>query len=415
MSEPRQAGSRPAARRGIRWPGRVVLALLAALLGTGFVGQAASAAEPPLPEDVAAYFATGLIPRLADLYGPGTGTDAAFDETTTVGTVHRLLAWTPEFLAGKKTDAPTQLTNTWIAPVTAKSGAILGLAAVWINPGSDIVELADFSRGRALVDALGRAPKDTMLIDDAAQQAWFATDGKTLTPLVVGTSKTTAPLTPAEYQKILRANAAQAVPPQTATNPGLLIAGITLGVVVLLLAVFILLPGRKRRNGKADADAPLSETPVVETPVAEPAVAEPAVAEPAVAEPVEANPAVTKPRRSFAPDPEPVAAPKRSFEPDPEPATPATQRKAPQKKAPQKQATPKQATPAKTPATTAAQKPAPKAPTGKTPAGKTPTGKMPAGKTPTRQKPAQEKAAPKTRQGSARKKTPTTPPQAAAE
>jgi hypothetical protein len=414
MSEPRQAGSRPAARRGIRWPGRVVLALLAALLGTGFVGQAASAAEPPLPEDVAAYFATGLIPRLADLYGPGTGTDAAFDETTTVGTVHRLLAWTPDFLAGKKTDAPTQLTNTWIAPVTAKSGTILGLAAVWINPGSDIVELADFSRGRALVDALGRAPKDTMLIDDAAQQAWFATDGKTLTPLVVGTSKTTAPLTPAEYQKILLANAAQAVPPQTATNPGLLIAGITLGGVVLLLAVFILLPGRKRRNAAADADAPATDAPVAELAVAEPVEANPAARTRAtrspVAEPVEANPSVTKPRRSFAPDPEPVAAPKRSFEPDPEPATPATQRKAPQK-----QATPKQATPAKTPATTAAQKPAPKAPTGKTPAGKTPTGKMPAGKTPTRQKPAQEKAAPKTRQGSARKKTPTTPPQAAAE
>lgn len=387
MSEPR-----PAARRGIRWSGRVVLALLAALLGTAFVGQTANAAEPPLPEDVAAYFATGLIPRLADLYGAGTGTEAAFDETTTVGTVHRLLAWTPDFLAGKKTDAPTQLTNTWIAPVSSKSGTILGLAAVWINPGSDIVELADFSRGRALVDALGRAPKDTMLIDDVAQQAWFATDGKILTPLVVGTSKTTAPLTPAEYQKILQANAAQEVPPQTATNPGLLIAGITLGAVVLLLAVFILLPGRKRRNDAADADASGVETPAVDAPAAEL---------------VEADAAATKLRRPFAPDPGPAAAPKRSFEPDPEPAAPAknprtaTPRKAtpakppataqaavngpsgagpiepkpaPQKVTPQK-ATPKKATPAKTPATTAAQKSAPKKPTQQQPAQKKPAPK----------------------------------------
>ena len=279
MSEPRRT----------RWTGRVFLALLAALLGSAFVGQSASAAEPPVPEDVTAYFATGLVPRLADLYGSGTGTDAAFDETTKVGTIHRLLAWAPDFLAGKKTDAPTQLTNTWIAPVTAKSGTILGLAAVWINPGSDVVELADFSRGSALVDALGRAPKDTLLIDDAAQQAWFATDGTTLTPLVVGTSKTTAPLTPAEYQIILRTKAVPAAPTQTATNPGLLIAGITLGVVVLLLAVFILLPGRKRRNDAVDADA--------DAPVAESASAEP------------------------APTPPVPASSKRSFEPGLEPGT----------------------------------------------------------------------------------------------
>lgn len=317
-SEPHESEPRVPGPRRTRGAGRVVLVLLAALLGGAFVGQAASAAEPPVPEDVAAYFATGLIPRLADLYGAGTGTDAAFDDTTKVGTIHRLLAWTPDFLAGKKTDTPTELTNTWIAPVTAKSGTILGLAAVWINPGSSVVELADFSRGRALVDALGRAPQDTLLIDDAAQQAWFATDGTTLTPLVVGTSKTTGPLTPAEYQAILRANATPATPSQTATNPGLLIAGITLGAVVVLLAVFILLPGRKRRNGAADADAPAADTPV--------------------AGPAEAPPAPTRPKRTFEADPEPGApAPKRSFEPDPGPAATKTK---PRKATPRKAARP---------------------------------------------------------------------------
>ena len=217
--------------------------------------QAAEAADSPVPEDVAAYFATGLIPRLADLYGTTSDPDTTFDSTTKVGAIQRLLAWTPEFLAGDKTDTPTQLTNTWIAPVTAKSGAILGLAAVWINPGNNKAELADFSRGRALVDALGRAPKDTQLIDDTVQQAWFATDGKTLTPLVTGSSGTSGPLTIAEYQKILRAKAVAPKPPAAPANPGLLIAGITLGGVVVLLAIFILLPGRKRKNDDA-ADAP---------------------------------------------------------------------------------------------------------------------------------------------------------------
>jgi hypothetical protein len=219
--------------------------------------QVATAEEPPVPEDVAAYFATGLIPRLADLYGTANSTDpdTTFGDTTTVGTIRRLLAWTPGFLAGDKTDTPTELTNTWIAPVTAKSGAILGLAAVWINPGSDKAELADFARGRALVDALGRAPKDTQLIDDTVQQAWFATDGKTLTPLVTGSSGTSGPLTIAEYQKILREKAAATQPPAAPANPGLLISSITLGGVVVLLAIFILLPARKRKKDTA-ADVP---------------------------------------------------------------------------------------------------------------------------------------------------------------
>jgi len=353
MSELRESEPRVPAPRRARGAGRVVLVLLAALVGGASAGQAASAAEPPVPEDVAAYFATGLVPRLADLYGAGTGTDAAFDDTTKVGTIHRLLAWTPDFLAGKKTDTPTELTNTWIAPVTAKSGTILGLAAVWINPGSSVVELADFSRGRALVDALGRAPKDTLLIDDAAQQAWFATDGTTLTPLVVGTSKTTGPLTPAEYQTILRANAAPAAPPQTATNPGLLIAGITLGAVVILLAVFILLPGRKRRNGPADADAPAADTPA--------------------AEPAEAPPAPARPKRAFELDPEPDAVrpkPRKAVPRKISPAKPSFAEPVEAKPAPAGIASAKQVQAKAAAASSTAAKPAPKKIVSKKPAPK---------------------------------------------
>lgn len=260
MSEP-LSGPRPAPVSGSGWIRRAALAVTIALLAAVFAGAASAsravADESKVPEEVAAYFATGLIPRLADLYGSPGNTDPAstFDDTTKVGAIHRLLAWTPDFLAGRKTDSPTELTNTWIAPVTAKDGMILGLAAVWINPGNDVVELADFSRGRALVDALGRAPKDTQFIDDMVEQAWFATDGTTLTPLVIGKSGTHGPLTPAEYQKILRAGAVPAKSVGTTANPGLLIAGITLGVVVLALAVFILLPGRKRRDDVADKDA----------------------------------------------------------------------------------------------------------------------------------------------------------------
>lgn len=310
-------------RRASRLSVALLFALVASLVT--LTSAQATADEPKVPEDVAAYFATGLVPRLADLYGsPGSNDPAStFDETTKVGTIHRLLAWTPEFLAGQKTDSPTQLTNTWIAPVTAKEGTILGLAAVWINPGDDEVELADFSRGRALVDALGRAPKDTQLINDTAQQAWFATDGKTLTPLVAGSSGTHGPLTSAEYQKILESKAGPAQAPEPVTNPGLLIAGITLGAVVLLLAVFILLPGRRRkteagrdavarprRNPRDESDkafdreASLTEARAVSR--ARAAVAAEAGLVDAIAE-SEARPGDAKPKRAFEPDDAPPA------------------------------------------------------------------------------------------------------------
>lgn len=323
--------SEHAPRRAYRRGGlsRFALALVVALLGTVAIGQAAAADESPVPEDVAAYFATGLVPRLADLYGsPGSPDPAStFDDTTKVGTIHRLLAWTPAFLAGQKTDTPTELTNTWIAPVTAKEGAILGLAAVWINPGSSIVELADFSRGRALVDALGRAPKDTQLIDDTVQQAWFATDGKTLTPLVVGKSGTSGPLTLAEYQRILRTNAVPDKAPDAVTNPGLLIAGITLGGVVLLLAIFVLLPGRKGKDGKGQNaavtprrnprdesdrafDRTASRAEARATSVARAAVSAEAGMVDAMAGSERSGPVPVPPR------------PARAFEPDDEPAPP---------------------------------------------------------------------------------------------
>lgn len=331
MSDP--AGG---ARGSRRFPLALVAVFLGALIAIVAATSQARADEPKVPEDVAAYFATGLIPRLADLYGSPGSTDAAstFDETTKVGTIHRLLAWTPEFLAGHKTDSPTQLTNTWIAPVTAKEGTILGLAAVWINPGNNKVELADFSRGRALVDALGRAPKDTQLIDDTVQQAWFATDGKTLTPLVVGNSGTRAPLTPAEYQKILLAKAKPAQAPEQVTNPGLLIAGITLGAVVVLLAVFILLPSRKRKgDNTADAvatprrnprphddrafDRAASRTEARAVSRARAAVNAEAGLVDAIAE-SEARAADARPKRAFEPDDGPPPGRPVAVVPDPE-------------------------------------------------------------------------------------------------
>lgn len=221
--------------------------LLGLILAAG-AGSAASALtpatdEPKVPEQVATYFATGLVPRLADIYDTRASGTMTYDGTAKVGPVQRVLEWTNDFLRGRKSDPSTELTNNWVAMVTA-DGRVAGLATVWINPASDLPELADFTPGAGLADSLAAAPKSTVLVRDDQHSAWFAIDGTTLTPLVTGSSGVTAPTTPVAYQRMLTLS----TPESTAagTNQGLVIAVVILGVVVVLLALFVLLPNRRR-------------------------------------------------------------------------------------------------------------------------------------------------------------------------
>jgi len=209
-------------------------------------GSAAFALEEPtVPEPVARYVAAGLIPRVEKLYGPGkdAGSGIAFDDTTKVGGIHRIYSWTSSFLSGTTTDAPTELTNTWVAPITVKDLPV-GLATVWIDPESDDPELADFDLGPALVSALAKAPTGTVLIRDDSHSAWFASDGTTITPLVTGTSGVAVPTTIALYQHTLPQIAPR--PTEAAGPNGLPIVFLVLGGVVVLLVIFVLLPFRRR-------------------------------------------------------------------------------------------------------------------------------------------------------------------------
>ncbi|WP_344754483.1 hypothetical protein [Leifsonella bigeumensis] len=226
--------------------------LLLTLLCGVAVSPALAADQPKTPQQVADYFADGLIPRLIDLYGSGDGVTKGidFDATTTVGPISRVLEWTPDFLAGRQTEVPTVLTNNWVASVSVR-GAVLGLATVWINPALDAPELAAFDPPE-LARALAAAPAESLLVHDPARKAWFAIDGDVLTPLVPGTSGATEATTPDAYQHTISDaaigdNAAGSAP------PGVAIAALVLGIVVVGLAVFVLLPVR-RRSKAADDD-----------------------------------------------------------------------------------------------------------------------------------------------------------------
>lgn len=232
--------------------------LLLALVGGMASAPAMAAEQPAVPREVADYFADGLVPRLIDLYGSGDGVTAGidFDATTSVGAISRVLEWTPDFLAGKRTDAPTVLTNNWVAPVSVRD-RVIGLATVWINPDLDAPELASFDPPE-LARALAAAPARALLVQDPARAAWFALDGDVLTPLVAGDSGVTEPTTPDAYQATI-ADVAAADPPAAAEPPGVAIAALVLGIVIVGLAIFVLLPVRGRPKDDDDPDGAASD------------------------------------------------------------------------------------------------------------------------------------------------------------
>ncbi|TQL48838.1 hypothetical protein FB562_1944 [Homoserinimonas aerilata] len=208
----------------------------------------AAAPEERLPDAVAEYFASGLVPRLTELYAPGAdaASGIAFDETTEVGAVTRLRAWTAPFLEGTVTLSPVRLVNDWVAPVSV-AGVPVGLATVWINPGLSAPELADFMPEPALVEAVAAAPEGSLLVRDAARGAWFALADGVLVPLVAGHSGVEKSMALTAAQAIIvQDERRSAAAPDTGGSQGVLVAALVLGIVILLLVGFVLLPVRRR-------------------------------------------------------------------------------------------------------------------------------------------------------------------------
>jgi hypothetical protein len=237
------------------------------LVGFGVLaaGVPAAAATDPqqVPEEVAEYFSSELVPRLSDLYGPGADGVAGVDfneETTTIGPIQRLMVWTEEFRAGADTDLAVELSNTWVATITdgapatapeadaaeGESDAVpLGLATVWISPYTNEPELAAFFPSTVLGPAIAAAPEGSMLVHDDEHDGWYALSGRQLTPLAQnGESVSGAPIPLADAQQTLWQQLETLPDPRT--NHGFVIAGLTLAFVVVLLAIFVLVPDRRQ-------------------------------------------------------------------------------------------------------------------------------------------------------------------------
>jgi hypothetical protein len=240
-------------------------------------GSSAAADEPSrVPEEVAEYFSTALIPRLGDLYGPGVGGAAGIDfddSTTTVGPISRVMVWTEDFRAGVDTNLAVELSNTWVASITssepageaatdaAASGSSaasesaapsdaaaevvqLGLATVWISPYTNLPELANFVPSADIGPAIARAPEGSMLVHDEEKDAWYALAGDQLTPLAQGGEAIPGPAIPLDTAQQTLWQELETLP-QSGANNGFVIAGLTLAFVVVLLAIFVLVPDRR--------------------------------------------------------------------------------------------------------------------------------------------------------------------------
>ena len=111
----------------------------------------------PVPEQVGGIFATGLVPRLIDLYGPDAGSTAdAKAGQIREFTSGRSRSW-PEL-----TTIPTQLpTPGWRRSSSRTSP--WGWRS-WINPATGPARLADFTVGSRIVSALAARPAEATLL-----------------------------------------------------------------------------------------------------------------------------------------------------------------------------------------------------------------------------------------------------------
>ena len=318
------------------------LTLLAAFALALVGAPAATASQGSVPAEVSAYAAdpNGLVSRLDDLFGIGSGgAGIDFNETTAVGQLNRVFTFTEAFVAGVATDTPVERQNLWTAPITVNDDTI-GLAIIWINPASVAPELADFVRDPDLARALSDVPADSYVVRDEQRAAWFTLGADELTPLVAGTSGLSGPVPLDEFQRMMIDRTGEPVDaPENSSliTPVAVIIVAFVGVVVTLLVPQLLARRANRRGGVAAEPEPAPEP----TPEPEP---EPAP-EP---EPEPAPPAPKKPRapRSPAKSKPPIeSAPESAAEAPAEPTADAESTPAPPKKprAPRRPATPPEA------------------------------------------------------------------------
>jgi hypothetical protein len=209
------------------------------------VGSSASASQGSVPSEVTGFTTdpNGLLFQLNDLFGVGaSGEGIDFDETTKAGPISRVFVWTDDFVAGVKTDEPVRRLNEWVTPVSVRD-SMVGFAVISIDADTVDPELASFVTGSVVAGTLSELPDDAFLVNDTTRSAWFSLLGKSLTPIVRGTSGMTKSTELTAYQL----EVARAVPAPAASDPGFLAGGLALLIAILATLAVIFVPDIRHR------------------------------------------------------------------------------------------------------------------------------------------------------------------------
>lgn len=227
-----------------------IIAAVAVALVAVSAAMPAAASQGSIPEEVASYASapTGLIAALDDVVGvDASGQGIEFREGTEVGALNRVFGFTEAWLDGRPSDPAVELRNEWAAPITI-AGTPVGVAIIWINPGSVQPELADFVQDAGMTSAMPGVTADAYLVHDEPRGAWFALVGTELDVVAPGTSgvRVSSPLK--AYQSVV---ARQASPDERASDVSSVVvpAAIILGAIVLVIAV-VLGPALRKRYAR---------------------------------------------------------------------------------------------------------------------------------------------------------------------
>jgi hypothetical protein len=241
------------------------VAITAAIVSLGVAG-AATASEGSIPVEVSAYASdpAGLLATLDDLAGVGAdGSGLAFDETSEVGQLNRVFVFTDEWLAGESTETPVAMQNLWTAPV-AIDDEYVGLAIIWINPGTVTPELAEFYPDGELALALSDVPAESYLVRDEPRGAWFFLTPPDLAPAVAGASGVAGPMDLDEYQDMVVER--DAAVPAEPVSIGWLFPVLTIVALGLVVVLVLAIPALKRRHSAPRHAALASVTPAAAAP-----------------------------------------------------------------------------------------------------------------------------------------------------
>ena len=226
--------------------GARLAATLAVALSIGLGAGPVAASEGSIPEEVASFASdpNALLTSLDDLAGVnanGQGLD--FGSGAAVGGLHRIFGFTAGWLAGEAADPAVELRNEWAAPITIE-GKPVGVAVIWINPGTVKPELADFIADIAMATAIPDIGSDAYLVRDEPRGAWFSLAGTDLTVIQQGASGVSGTAALASYQS----SVLDEKPAQPSTGTTLAVPVAIIGAAALLVIVGVLVPTLRARR-----------------------------------------------------------------------------------------------------------------------------------------------------------------------